>query len=115
MIFHSDMTKEQMKSEVKFPIYGDKFYSFLQMGHDPITHPSEDAWILCIAETKGGNMMGIYKWQKENNPKNIFGYTYINIHANHGSVRYVEYPHLQDERVILICDEKQKDLIIGSL
>ena len=106
------MTKEEMKSEINFPIYGERIYTFMSIGEAPESQPCEDAWILCIAETKGVRMIGLYKWQKEDNPKNIFAYTYINIHSNNGSMRYVEYPHLQDENIILICDEKQKDLVI---
>lgn len=107
------MTKEEMLKEVRFPILGDSIFNFLPFrDEDGWSHPSKDAWILCIVEVKGITQFGIYKWQLKNYPKNIKSYCYINIYANTGSVRYVEYPHLQDEKVILICDEKQKDLII---
>lgn len=107
------MTKKEMQSEINFPIYGEHIYNFVSLHKDdPLSHPCEDSWILCLVDTKGTPMVGIYKWQKENNPKNITGYTYINIHSNNGSVRYVEYPHWQDDKVILICNEKDKDLII---
>lgn len=106
------MTKEEMKSEIKFPIYGQHIYNFLSMGKDPESQPYEYSWILCLVETKGHSMMGIYKWGKEDNPKNISAYTYINVYSDNGTCKYVEYTHLQDEKVILICDEKDKDLII---
>lgn len=107
------MTKEEMLKEVTFPILGDSIYKFFSFRYeDKLSHPSKDAWILCTVEVKGITQVGIYKWQLENYPKNITSYCYINIYANTGLVRYVEYPHLQDEKVIVIIDEKQKDLII---
>jgi len=107
------MTKEEMLKEVRFPILGDRIHNFLLFhDNDILSHPSEGAWILCIIEVKGTTQIGIYKWQEEGYPKNITSYCYINIYANSGPVRYVEYPHLQDEKVIIICDEKQKDFFI---
>ena len=70
------MTKEEMKSELNFPIYGEHIYNFLCLHEeDPLSHPYEDAWILCTTEVQGTTMIGIYKWQKEGNPKNIHAYT----------------------------------------
>lgn len=105
------MTKEEMLKEIKFPILIPEVNTYIGM-HKEI--PVPDAWILCFVDHKiAGGFPAIYKWQKENNPDNIAGWTYIDLEkAVTGPCRWIEYPHLKDDNVILICEEKNKDFII---
>lgn len=104
------MTKEEMLKEIKFPILTPRVNNF-QGIHEAI--PVPDAWILCFVDLKNHSAFpSIYKWQKENNPDNIRIWTYLNIESSTGLCRWIEYPHLKDDKVILICEEKDKDFII---
>ena len=118
------MTKKEMLKEIKFPVLVPQSIEYTAMDYDmgrgvvkPLDYqlniPINDAWIICIVELKGvPSFQALYKWQKKNNPENIIAWAYIKLDAPTGVVRLVEYPHLKDDKVILICDEKNKDLII---
>lgn len=102
-----------MFKNVLFPMLGDHTMNFVPLlTKKKETHPSVGAWIVCVVEVKERKMLGLYQWQNGNNPKNITGYTYVNISANSGPVRYVPYTHLQDENIMIICNETQSHLIL---
>lgn len=115
------MTKEEMLKEIKFPILAPPALTFISMLDKSIDInkqpsfadiPVADAWIGCFFKTEKDSWFGVYKWQKENNPKEIYAWCYIDIEATHGIKRYVEYKHIQHEKIIVLCDEKEKDFII---
>lgn len=107
------MKKSEMFKDVKFPMLGDQNMNFVPLIQEKKeTHPSVGTWIVCVIKVKERKMLGLYQWQKENNPKNIEAYTYVNISANSGPVRYVPYPHLQDENLMIICHESQAHIIV---
>lgn len=104
-----------MLKEIEFPIlFSEEYFSMQSMHYDALVEfPVVDAWIICLVEVKSGiRFFGVYKWQKENNPTNILAWSYIKTNGTSGLVRYVEYPHIKDDNVILICEEKNKDFII---
>jgi len=104
------MTKKEMLKEIKFPVLTPHANTY-QGIHDG--EPVPNSWIMCFVDLdKVGAFPALYKWQKENNPKNIIQWTYVNIEATTGLRRNIPYPHLKDDKVILICDEKDVNLII---
>lgn len=104
------MTKQKMRKEIKFPVYGPAIFNMLGMGETEREQPSINAWIIGIATVKGSPSLGLYKWQKKDNPTNIHGWCYIDIKATTGIIRYVERKDLIDNKIITIIDEKQKHL-----
>lgn len=110
------MTKKQMLKEVKFPVLGPEIFNMQTMyngrlGGDNL--PSVGSWIFCFANLECGTTFpGIYKWQERDNPKNILGWCYMDIRATTGNIRYVEYKHLADDKIILVCDDRKADLVI---
>ena len=105
------MTKEEMLKEIKFPVIGNTINNFVGLiqGNES-TYPAEDSWIMCFVDIEGmTNSLGLYKWQKENNPQNIHGYCYIDINAISGTALYIYDEEFQDEKVIIIRDKKYKD------
>lgn len=132
------MTKEEMLQEIRFPIYAPRSIQFTLLDYLPpqsptpvgaankkkdtksenaipeinYNMPSVGAWIICTIPIKGTLMTGLYKWQEKDNPEDIQHWSYLNIEATTGLSRMVEYKHSSHPKVILICDEKQKDLKI---
>lgn len=105
------MTKKQMLKEIKFPVLAPSVIDYINMY---VITPVPNAWIICFLDVKGHLMQGLYKWQNKNNPNNITGWAYIKLDSTTGTVRFVKHPYLQDEKVIIICHEKYKHLIIKS-
>lgn len=110
-----NMTKAEMRKEAKLPFLGPLIFNMQTMYHEPHqpnNFPAVGAWIFCMLElTSGLNFCGIYKWQETDNPKNIISWCHIRFDATTGEVRYVEYKHNKDPQIILVCDERQADLI----
>lgn len=73
--------------------------------------PDVGAYILCVVDVvqpdgSKKTFPGIYKWRRNNNPKDITAWTYIDLALSTGPVRYVEYKDEQHEDVIYICESK---------
>lgn len=110
------MTKAQMRKEAKLPFLGPLIFNMQTMYHEPHqpnNFPAVGSWIFCVLGfKKGSNCCGIYKWQEKGNPKNIMMWCHIRLDATSGEIRYVEYLHRKDPKVILVVDERKADFII---